>query len=128
MPMIDGSPAGSTTLKLRSLEERKREGYFTNDDIIKQTNHAMDILSRDYADEKHVFIFDNATTHTKRAGNALSARNMPKFMPKNGKNFLVPVNKIGTDGKPIYDAQGDFVKVQVRMRDETLPNGTPQPL
>jgi hypothetical protein len=53
----------------------------------------MDILSRDYADEKHIFIFDNATTHQKRAGNTLSARQVPKFTPKNGKNWLVSVNK-----------------------------------
>ncbi|KAF7347061.1 hypothetical protein MVEN_01459900 [Mycena venus] len=107
---------------------KKREGYFTNEDIIKQTEHAMDILSRDYGDEKHVFIFDNATTHTKRAGDALSARKMPKFTPKNGKNFLVSVNKIGDNGKPICDAQGDYVKIQVRMRDGTMLNGSPQPL
>ncbi|KAF7351880.1 hypothetical protein MVEN_01149600 [Mycena venus] len=105
-----------------------REGYFTNDDVIKQTNHAMDILSRDYPHEKHVFIFDNATTHTKRAGDALSARKMPKFTPKNGKNFLVSINKTGVDGKPIYDAKGDYVKKQVRMRDGILPDGTSQPL
>ncbi|KAF7372520.1 hypothetical protein MVEN_00113900 [Mycena venus] len=92
---------------------KKREGYFTNDDVIKQTHHAMDILSRDYPDEMHVFIFDNATTHTKRAGDALSARKMPKLIPKDGKNFLVP---------------GDIVKINVRMRDGTLPDGTPQPL
>ncbi|KAF7371852.1 hypothetical protein MVEN_00042000 [Mycena venus] len=43
---------------------KKREDYFTNDDVIKQTHHAMDILSRDYPDEMHIFILDNATTHT----------------------------------------------------------------
>ncbi|KAF7372400.1 hypothetical protein MVEN_00101000 [Mycena venus] len=102
-------------------------GYFTNDDVIKQTHHAMDILSRNYPDEMHVFIFDNATTHTKRAGDALSARKMPKLIPKDG-NFLVPANKVDADGKPVYDAQGDIVKINVCMRDGTLPDGTSQPL
>ncbi|KAJ7439156.1 hypothetical protein B0H11DRAFT_2254084 [Mycena galericulata] len=85
----------------------------------------MDILSRDYADEK---LFDNAITHTKRAGDALSAQHMPKYTPKKGKNWFVSVNKIGTDGRPIYDTKGNYVKTKVRMRDGTLADGSPQPL
>jgi hypothetical protein len=44
---------------------KNREGYFTNDDILEQTNKAMDILKKDYPDEDHVLVFDNAMTHTK---------------------------------------------------------------
>ncbi|KAJ7234033.1 hypothetical protein B0H12DRAFT_1239178 [Mycena haematopus] len=98
------SKDGTDQTRILFKAGKGREGYFTNEDIIKQTNHAMEILSRDYSDEKHVFVFDNTTTHTKRAGDALSARKMPKFTPKNGKNFLVGVNKIGDDGRPIYCA------------------------
>ncbi|KAF7369510.1 hypothetical protein MVEN_00280800 [Mycena venus] len=123
------SKDGTEATRILFKAGKNREGYFTNEDILKQTNHAMDILSRDYADEKHVFIFDNATTHTKRAGDALSASKMPKFTPKDGTNFLVSVNKIGADGRPMYDAKGNYVKEKkVRMRDGTLPDGTSQPL
>ncbi|KAF7357934.1 hypothetical protein MVEN_00839900 [Mycena venus] len=104
------SKDGTEATRILFKAGKNREGYFTNEDILKQTNHAMDILSRDYADEKHVFIFDNATTHTKRAGDALSASKMPKFTPKDGTNFLVSVNKIGVDGRPMYDAKGNYVK------------------
>jgi hypothetical protein len=38
----------------------------------------MDILDEHYVDEDHVLVFDNATTHTKRADGALSVHNMPK--------------------------------------------------
>jgi len=49
------------------------EGYFTNEDILRQATKAMDILQNNYQSELHVFIFDNATTHLKRVDNALSA-------------------------------------------------------
>jgi hypothetical protein len=38
----------------------------------------MDILDEYYAEEDHVLVFDNVTTHTKRADGALSARSMLK--------------------------------------------------
>lgn len=38
----------------------------------------MNILTRDYPDEEHWFVYDNATIHRKRADDALSARRMPK--------------------------------------------------
>ncbi|KAJ7665798.1 hypothetical protein B0H17DRAFT_1210803 [Mycena rosella] len=94
------------------------EGYFTNEDILKQTRHAMDILQHDYPDEKHVFVFDNATTHTKRADDALSARNMPRFTPKEGKpNWLLTVNKFDANGKRVYTQSGQLAKTKVPMRD-----------
>ena len=40
----------------------------------------MDILDKYYAEEDHVLVFDNATTHTKWADGALSARSMLKSM------------------------------------------------
>src|SRR5260221_4472556 len=52
---------------------KSQEGYFTNDDVLKQTHRAMDILQAYYSDEDHVFIFDNAATHIKRPDEALSA-------------------------------------------------------
>jgi hypothetical protein len=44
---------------------KNRDGYFTNEEILAQLSKAMTILKRDYPDEDHVFVFDNATTHLK---------------------------------------------------------------
>jgi hypothetical protein len=52
---------------------KARQGYFTNEDILKQAGDAMNILKQHYFDESHVLVFDNATTHLKRADDALSA-------------------------------------------------------
>ncbi|THV06141.1 hypothetical protein K435DRAFT_816013 [Dendrothele bispora CBS 962.96] len=56
---------------------KNRDGYQTTEDILEQATVAMDILDADYPDEKHVFAYDNATIHTARPANALSARYMP---------------------------------------------------
>jgi hypothetical protein len=55
---------------------KTREGYQTTQTIIDQATVAMDILDDDYSDEKHVLAYDNATIHTARAPNALSAISM----------------------------------------------------
>ena len=44
---------------------KAQDGYFSNDKIIQHAEKAMAILEKDYPDEDHVFIFDNATTHLK---------------------------------------------------------------
>jgi hypothetical protein len=56
--------------------------WFSNEEIISHVSHAMDILEWDYADEDHIFIFDNTTTHLKHADNALAACKMPKWANK----------------------------------------------
>ena len=57
-----------------------RDGYFTNEDIIKQTIDAINVFERLTAGTfaQGLFIFDNAPHHMKRAPDALSARNLPK--------------------------------------------------
>jgi hypothetical protein len=79
-----------------------RDGYFDNDDLLNQVENAIDIFDRMYPDAQALFLFDNATTHQKRAADALSAKHMPKSC------------KIWRPG-------------QLRMRDATF-NGTEQPL
>jgi len=101
------------------------DGYFTNDDIVAQTRRAMDILSRHYPNEDHVFIFDNAKTHLKRANDSLSARKMPKFP---SESWGVTIIAKDSTGKQIRDANGNTVKEKIRMVDARLPNGVPQPL
>lgn len=102
---------------------KNRDGYFTNDDILKQVASAMDILERDYPDDTHVFVFDNATTHLKRAEDAISARYMPKNTPGLGKNWGIEVTERDAAGKIVYDTTGKPRKTKIRMANGTFANG-----
>ena len=82
----------------------------------------MDILDEHYTEEDHVLVFDNATTHTKRAEGALSAR----YMPKSTHEWGVEVNLQGANGKPLYGPNGKIVKHKVKMHDTTFGDGSPQ--
>ncbi|KAG2360706.1 hypothetical protein BDR07DRAFT_1486744 [Suillus spraguei] len=94
---------------------------FTNDAILCHADLVMGILDR------HFLIFDNATTHLKQADNALSARHMPKFLMKaGGIPFGVSRIKTGSDGKPIYSADGRVLTEKIRMADGQLTDGTTQ--
>jgi hypothetical protein len=55
-----------------------RDGYFTTDNIIAHAKQAMDILEKHFPDDDHILIFDNTSTHLKRADDAPAARDMPK--------------------------------------------------
>jgi hypothetical protein len=88
----------------------------------------MDILQEHYPNEDHVFVFDNAATHIKRPDEALSARNMPKFTPKEGTNWGPETTMIDGKGKPVYGPNGKVVKMKICMADATFADGTPQSL
>ncbi|KAJ3716723.1 hypothetical protein DFJ43DRAFT_1134541 [Lentinula guzmanii] len=88
------------------------DGYFDNDDILAQTYH--------------VFVFDNATTHLKRAEDALSAHKMPKFTPKEGTNWGVEVTLKAPDGSTVYDEKGKPKKTKIRMTNGKFADGTAQ--
>lgn len=106
---------------------KARDGYFTNDDILRHVETAMDILGKHFPNERHIFIFNNATTHLKRADDALSARQMPKYLSKPGKPiFGVDRNMINADGKLVYHTDGKILKEHIKMSDGKLPNGNPQ--
>lgn len=105
---------------------KAREGYFTYEEITAQVETAMDILERDYPDEEHKFMYDNATTHRKRRDNAISARKMPKFTPKEGTNWGIEVSERGEGGKIVYGPDGKPKKTKIRMGDGRLADGTPQ--
>ncbi|KAJ7187586.1 hypothetical protein GGX14DRAFT_580946 [Mycena pura] len=95
---LDGTRSARRFLK----PGKNREGYLTCADILEQATEMMDILTEVYpADFEHVFIYDNATIHKKRADGALSARKMPKFTPKEGNNWFVEVNVLDADGNTI---------------------------
>ncbi|KAF9440312.1 hypothetical protein P691DRAFT_793660 [Macrolepiota fuliginosa MF-IS2] len=98
-------------------------GYFDNNSIQQQSEMAMDVLTRHYPDEDHVFIFDNAQTHSKQADDALSAL----WMTKNpSANFGVEVIDIGPDGKPHYAPDGKVVKKKVWMANGHFTDGSEQ--
>ncbi|KIJ48013.1 hypothetical protein M422DRAFT_163090 [Sphaerobolus stellatus SS14] len=80
---------------------KNQDGYFGNDDLIKQTKHTNFAGTTTIA----AFAFDNATTHQKQADDGLSACHMPKF----------PKHWYGKSGK-------------CRMCNGVLPNGQPQSL
>jgi hypothetical protein len=81
----------------------------------------MDILKKDYPDEDHVFIFDNATTHFKRK---LSATKMLK----NAKEWGITTNEFDENCNPIYGSDGKILKMWVHMDNAKFANGEPQPL
>ncbi|THU86019.1 hypothetical protein K435DRAFT_923964 [Dendrothele bispora CBS 962.96] len=110
---------------------KNRDGYFTNKEVLQQAQDAIDILPEFGPDIKHIFIYNNATTHKKRANDALSARHMPKTKPtlyKKGlhagqmrPNFLVE--------KSIHDNSGKVTsKTQVQMTGARYKDGAPQSL
>ncbi|KAE9389761.1 hypothetical protein BT96DRAFT_754884, partial [Gymnopus androsaceus JB14] len=71
-----GGPASGQSTHCIFCPGKNRDGYFTHEDVIQQAKDAMDILPEFGPDMEHIFIFDNATTHKKRADEALSARHM----------------------------------------------------
>ena len=60
----------------RLLVEINKDGYFTNDDLMKQVAKAVDIFERVHPDAVGVFLFDNAPSHSKMADDTLNADKM----------------------------------------------------
>ena len=81
---------------------KNREGYFTNEDILNQAATAMDILTEHFPHEKHVLVFDNASTHLKRSDTALSACQMPKGTKKVGDFWGAVLPVLDSDGNQVY--------------------------
>ena len=118
---------GKNSARILFKPGKNRDGYLTNDDIVDQANTAMDILDADYKHERHVFIYDNVTTHTKRAPEAPSASKMPKNMSTRENNWMVEVNALDANGKQCYnEGDGSQKKMKVKMHDAVLEDGTPQ--
>ncbi len=123
------SPDGKEAARVLFRPGKNRDGYFTHEEILAHATTAMNILSQYYPNERHIFIFDNAPTHLKRAADALSARHMSmKPTSPDKPMFGVEKNIIGPDGKPVYGPDGKVLKGKVRMADGRLPNGQPQSL
>lgn len=67
------SPDGKEEAQVLFKAGTNRDGYFTNEEILEQATHAMDILEKHFPYDHHILVYDNAHTHLKRAPDALSA-------------------------------------------------------
>ena len=123
------SPDGKRSARRLFKPGKNHDGYFSNEDIIAQADEAMNILLEYYPEFEHVLIYNNATTHLKRAEDTLSARKMPKGIPKPGTNWGIEVSKRNPiTGKIVYRPDGSIEKTKILMRDRRFENGEPQPL
>ncbi|PPQ84819.1 hypothetical protein CVT24_013253, partial [Panaeolus cyanescens] len=112
------SPDGTKTARRILKPGKARDGYFTSDDICSQAEDAMSILQEFYPEYEHVLIYDNASTHLKRAPDALSARRMPKSTSKEGTFWGVEKTLRDPEtGKIVYTPDGKPKKIKVRMAD-----------
>jgi len=118
------SPDGSEQAWVLFKAGKNRVGYFTNKDILDQATKAMDILERHFPNEEHVLVFDNATTHTKRADGVLSAIKMTKNILE---NFQVEANVHNKAGL-VYSPDGKLKKQRIPMEDAEFADGSKQAL
>ncbi|KAG2058716.1 hypothetical protein BDR06DRAFT_1003904 [Suillus hirtellus] len=116
---------GASLMVADFVAGKARNGYFTNENIVAHAAKAMEILEKNYPDEHHVLVFNNATTHLKRADDALSARKMPK---RPSATWGVSITKKDDDGRPVIGTNGKPVKEKIWMKDAWLLNGDVQPL
>ena len=102
----------STSARVVLRPGKDRDGYFTNEKVVKQLQDAVQIVQTRFPRQTHVFVYDNAPCHTKRPPWSISARHMPK---NPSANFTFPS----------VDSQGQ--KIQVQMEPGRLPDGAVQP-
>ncbi|KAH9912823.1 uncharacterized protein B0H18DRAFT_889183 [Fomitopsis serialis] len=91
----------------------------------------MDLARKLYPDEDHLFVLDNASTHLKRADDAISARRMPKGpSPARAGNerFGVDVKVNDQNGNLVYGPNGKPLKQCMKMSDVMFQDGTSQSL
>ena len=115
------SPCGKETARVLFKAGKNRDGYFTNENILEQTQLAMEIVKRHYPGDKHVFIFDNATTHLKRPPTAISARKMTK---NPSATFGIDITVI-ENGKIRYTPDGNPEKKKIPMPPGKFADGQP---
>jgi len=97
---------------------KNRDGYFTNEDIIKQADDAINILTECYPYSfDHVLIYDNATTHLKRA------EDHPLHVSGVEVSKRDPIT-----GKIVYRSNGSIDKTKILMQDGRFENGDPHQL
>jgi len=120
------SPDGKESARVLLRPGARRDGYFTNDDIVEQATKAMDVLKKYYPNDDHVLVYDNATTHLKRSRDSISARRMPMKTSKPEKNWLVPTPSLDESGDQIFNSKGGKVMKLIEMAPGRFDDGTPQ--
>ncbi|CCO31561.1 hypothetical protein RSOLAG1IB_10954 [Rhizoctonia solani AG-1 IB] len=92
---------------------KQRDGWFRTDHVVEQLSRAMSIVKQQYPDEEHVFVFNNATIHTK----------LPESAPNVYKMTLGPSQKVkGEEVGPSGETIG------IEYAPVTLPDGRIQQL
>lgn len=117
------SPDGKEAAWVLFKAGKTRDGYFSSDKILKHATCAMDIFEKYYPGDEHVFVFDNATSHVKRADDTLSACHMLK---KPSAKWGVEVLMTDIKGKTIFGTDGKPWKMKISMAPACLQNGEPQ--
>jgi len=115
------SPDGKVAARVLFKAGKNRDGYFTNENILEQTQIAMEIAKTYYPTDNHLFIFDNATTHLKRPPTAISARKMTK---NPSTTFGIEVTVI-ENGKIKYAPDGKPQKNKLPMPPGKFSDGEP---
>ncbi|KAG1794605.1 uncharacterized protein HD556DRAFT_1442792 [Suillus plorans] len=117
------SKDGAETARILFKAGKGRDGFFTTDNIIAHAKLAMDILDKHFPHDDHILVFDNATTHVKRADDAPAARNMPK---NPSKTWGPMVTTKDMRGNVMHDANGKPLKTKIQLADTNLADGTLQ--
>ena len=87
----------------------------------------MEILEKHFPNEDHVFVFDNATTHQKRAEDAISTHHMLKHMSQPGKpNFQAEWTVCDAHRNVVYTPNGKPTKEKINMTGGKFHDGSPQ--
>lgn len=126
------SPDGKDSAQVLFHAGKSKEGWFTSANVAAQTREAARICKTYYPDDDHVFVFDNATTHTARPEGALSARRMPVGTQAWGPEVTKYHREYDAAGNLVkesamYTPDGKLAKEKIRMEDGFF-NGRPQPL
>ncbi|KAG2357755.1 hypothetical protein BDR07DRAFT_1490342 [Suillus spraguei] len=117
------SKDGAETAHILFKAGKGWDGFFTMDNIIAHAKLAMDILDKYFPHDDHILIFDNATTHVKRADDTPAARNMPK---NPSKTWGPMVTTKDMHGNVMHDANGKPLKSKMQLADTHLIDGTLQ--
>ena len=97
---------------------KNRDGYLTGQDVVAQFRSAAQIARQRWPEDLIVIVADNATTHHKRAPDALSARNMPK---NPSHKFRPEAQVFDANGKTVYGTDGKPLKQPVQMCSTVNP-------
>ncbi|PIL28057.1 hypothetical protein GSI_09809 [Ganoderma sinense ZZ0214-1] len=122
------APDGSSSSRVLFKPGKDRDGYWVSENIIAHAETAMDIITKHFPSSSHTLYFDNAPNHVKRPEGSLSARKMPKGIPKEGTNWGVEIPLRDASGNQVYGANGKPLTTKVKMHGARLLNGQPQDL